>query len=60
MRKQKTVKFEVNSAHARILYEDTDSDVYYTPNGVMTIARFLTDMCKELETISLKGDLNNE
>lgn len=55
MSRRKIVKFEVSSARARIYYEETDNNIYYTPEGVLDVTRKLTDMCKELEAMSIRG-----
>lgn len=60
MSKQKIIKFEVSSPHARIYYEETETNHYYTPEGVLHMTSSFANMCIELETILIKGDLNNE
>lgn len=60
MSKPKITKFEVESAHTRICYMETENDLSYTPEGVQVIMRSFIEMCKELEAISTRGALNNE
>lgn len=60
MSKQKTVKFEVSSPHARICYEETETNASYTPEGVLYMVRKFADICTQFETILMEGDLNNE
>lgn len=60
MSKQKTVKFEVSSPHARIYYEETETNASYTPEGVLYMTSKFANICTALETILTKGNLNNE
>ncbi len=54
MSKQKIVKFEVSSPHARIYYEETETNASYTPEGVLYITSKFANICTQLETILRK------